>query len=184
MQMERKQGIKGQRERSKSQGWRKRRVGVSVSVYVCVSRPIDRRPSKSKPCAPLPQLHLANEKHHYATLTTTPLRAKMWEQESSGRRGGRGDDFLKDTAPASCTGMMHEHRLLLAHHKTCVYSIMDVHLKTYKCVIHVQRLGLFPWQQHKSSPKKYICFLSPVLFIHLSSCSHVCCYQHNLTKVS
>lgn len=75
-----------------------------MSVYVCVSRPIDSRPSKSKPCAPLPQLHLANEKHHYATLTATPLRAKMWEQESSERRGGRGDDFLKDTAPASCTG--------------------------------------------------------------------------------
>lgn len=37
MRMEReKRGIKGQSERPKSRGWRKRRGGVSTSVYVCV----------------------------------------------------------------------------------------------------------------------------------------------------
>lgn len=57
-------------------------------VRMCVSGLIDSRPSKSKLCAPLPQLHLANEKHHYATSTATPLRAKMWEQGRGGRVKG------------------------------------------------------------------------------------------------
>lgn len=56
-----------------------------------------------------PQLHLANEKHHYATSTETPLRAKMWEQEGSERKGreeggwrmedgGRGETTLSQKA--------------------------------------------------------------------------------------
>lgn len=61
---------------------------LSVYVHVCVRGLIDSTPSKSRLCAPLPQLHLANEKHHYATSTATPLRAKMWEREESESKGG------------------------------------------------------------------------------------------------
>lgn len=56
-----------------------------------MSTHMDRRPSKSRLRALLPQLHLANEKHHYATSTATPLRAKMWEEERSEGEGGGGE---------------------------------------------------------------------------------------------
>lgn len=64
-------GMKGWREPSKMQRWRKRGVYPWVSVF---PGPVN----QSSVLLSL-QLHLANEKHRCATLTATPLRAKMRE---------------------------------------------------------------------------------------------------------
>lgn len=75
---ERKQGIKGQSGHSK--GWRNM-GGVYVSVYVF---PCPYRQHAHWIKAPLPQLHLANEKHCYTTLTATPLREQWKEEQERG----------------------------------------------------------------------------------------------------
>lgn len=103
---ERKQGIKGQSGRSKE--WRNM-GGVSVSVYVF---PCPYRQHAHRIKAPLPQLHLANEKHCYTTLTATPLRAK---RAVKGR--AREGMILSKTLPPAwlqrqitpCTGMQSQN---------------------------------------------------------------------------
>lgn len=96
--------------------------GEEAFLWVCVSWHIDRRPSKSRLCALLPQLHLANEKHHYATSTATPLRAKMWEEE-------RGDDFLKGIVLSFWSEIIHEHELVLENtHISHLYQSIYMHM--------------------------------------------------------
>jgi len=142
--MEREEGVEGQSEWSKSKGWSK-----TVSVYVCMSWLIDSRPTKSRPFAPLPQLHLANEKHHHAPSTATPLRAKKWEQEGSKSEGWREG---RTPSKALLFHSAHGHKLVLAHvtnHKTCIQSCRakDISMSssvwfgqssvyTIKCVIY------------------------------------------------
>lgn len=64
---------------------------VPVSVYGIPGQYRQRGPVNQRSLLLSPVLHLPNEKHHYAALTTTPLRAKTWEQESSESNGGKRD---------------------------------------------------------------------------------------------
>lgn len=110
--------------------------GEEAFLWVCVSWHIDRRPSKSRLCALLPQLHLANEKHHYATSTATPLRAKMWEEE-------RGDDFLKGIVLSFWSEIIHEHELVLENtHKSHLYQSTHMHMLDCWWQTHLYRLYL------------------------------------------
>lgn len=88
-------------EQSWIQGWRKR----SASVSACVSGQTERGPSKSRLNVLLSQLHLANEKHHYAATTATPLRVKTW--------GEAGYNSLKGTVLPFCSDVA-ERKFALA----------------------------------------------------------------------
>lgn len=118
-------GMKGWREPSKMQRWRKRGVYPWVSVF---PGPVN----QSSVLLSL-QLHLANEKHRCATLTATPLRAKMRECVWVGA--------------LVVVGVAEEHkspRTRAINHRTCMPSV--THARATK---HAESLLL--WQQHNAA---------------------------------